>query len=64
MGRPRRRTIAAPAENEAVDTMLEERGSAVTAIKDAFVVDNRPSFSTLSSRYNAFLYTPVCDLPG
>jgi hypothetical protein len=34
------------------------------ATKGSHVVDHRPAFSTLSARYDDFLYAPVCDEPN
>jgi hypothetical protein len=34
------------------------------ATKGSHVVDHRPAFSTLSARYDDFLYAPICDEPN
>lgn len=42
--------------------MIEE--FVAMATKGRTIVDHRPPFSTLSARYDDFLYAPVCDEPN
>jgi hypothetical protein len=43
------------------DARLKQFGASVAVTKGGSIVDNRPSVSSLTSRYNDFLFAPICE---